>query len=279
EDTDGDGWVDATETSTMVGSIYGDEHLDFDRDFVGASLDYNDDDGRIQTERDHCNLDYTDVREVCIGWRNKAYADYYDITILANETPMSFSSWNTSDPTGSTSEGEWYESDAMTDALVYGGIIFGGMTVVIIIVGMVMSRRKEATVSKEYGGALPSSAAMSEALEGTAGSSATGGVESDSLWDDDVKPLEMEENEETVIESEPTEEVKGDEELFTGDESIESIASMGAEPEPVTEEAAPAAQEAPTEAPPLPASGLPDGWTMDQWKWYGHEYLAKYGDQ
>ena len=279
EDTDGDGWVDATETSTMVGSIYGDEHLDFDRDFVGASLDYNDDDGRIQTERDHCNLDYTDVREVCIGWRNKAYADYYDITILANETPMSFSSWNTSDPTGSTSEGEWYESDAMTDALVYGGIIFGGMTVVIIIVGMVMSRRKEATVSKEYGGALPSSAAMSEALEGTAGSSATGGVESDSLWDDDVKPLDMEENEETVIESEPTEEVKGDEELFIGDESIESIASMGAEPEPVTEEAAPAAQEAPAEAPPLPASGLPDGWTMDQWKWYGHEYLAKYGDQ
>ena len=167
----------------------------------------------------------------------------------------------------------------MTDALVYGGIIFGGMTVVIIIVGMVMSRRKEATVSKEYGGALPSSAAMSEALEGTAGSSATGGVESDSLWDDDVKPLDMEENEETVIESEPTEEVKGDEELFTGDESIESIASMGAEPEPVTEEAAPAAQEAPAEAPPLPASGLPDGWTMDQWKWYGHEYLAKYGDQ
>ena len=278
EDTDGDGWVDATETSTMVGSIYGDEHLDFDRDFVGASLDYNDDDGRIQTERDHCNLDYTDVREVCIGWRNKAYADYYDITILANETPMSFSSWNTSDPTGSTSEGEWYESDAMTDALVYGGIIFGGMTVVIIIVGMVMSRRKEATVSKEYGGALPSSAAMSEALEGTAGSSATGGVESDSLWDDDVKPLDMEENEETVIESEPTEEVKGDEELFTGDESIESIASMGAEPEPATEESAPA-QEAPAEAPPLPASGLPEGWTMDQWKWYGHEYLAKYGDQ
>ena len=89
----------------------------------------------------------------------------------------------------------------------------------------------------------------------------------------------MEENEETVIESEPTEEVKGDEELFTGDESIESIASLGAEPEPVTEETAPAAQEAPAEAPPLPASGLPDGWTMDQWKWYGHEYLAKYGDQ
>ena len=27
------------------------------------------------------------------------------------------------------------------------------------------------------------------------------------------------------------------------------------------------------EAPPLPEGGLPDGWTTEQWKWYGHEYL------
>jgi hypothetical protein len=256
------------------------EYLDIDRDGVGANLDYNDDDARVQTEQDHCNLDFTDVREVCLGWRTPAYVQYVADQVAANETPMAFSNWNSSDSTETSTSGEWYESDAMTDALVYGGIIFGGMTVVIIIVGMVMSRRKEATVSKEYGGALPSSAAMSEALEGTAGSSATGGVESDSMWDDDVKPLHMEEKEEQVIESEPTEEVKGNEELFTEDESIESIASMGTSPEtePATEEPAPA-QEAPAEAPPLPASGLPDGWTMDQWKWYGHEYLAKYGDQ
>ena len=25
--------------------------------------------------------------------------------------------------------------------------------------------------------------------------------------------------------------------------------------------------------PPLPEGGLPNGWTMEQWKWYGHEYL------
>ncbi len=34
------------------------------------------------------------------------------------------------------------------------------------------------------------------------------------------------------------------------------------EPQPIT-----------GEAPPLPKDGLPDGWTMEQWKWYGHEYL------
>ena len=25
--------------------------------------------------------------------------------------------------------------------------------------------------------------------------------------------------------------------------------------------------------PPLPASGLPAGWTMEQWAWYGEDYL------
>ena len=166
----------------------------------------------------------------------------------------------------------------MTDALVYGGIIFGGLTFVIIIVGIIMSRRKVATETKEYGGVLPTSAAINEALEGTAGSSATGGVESDSLWDDDVKPLEMQESTESEFGVESMNEPSTSEDIFSGDESIESIASMGAEP--VVEEAAPApVQEAPAEAPPLPASGLPEGWTMEQWKWYGHEYLAKFGNE
>ena len=34
-------------------------------------------------------------------------------------------------------------------------------------------------------------------------------------------------------------------------------------------------QTAPSEAPPLPEGGLPNGWTMDQWRWYGHEWLEK----
>ena len=223
---------------------------------------------------------FTDVRDVCQGWRTPAYVQYVADQTAANETALSYSAWNTSGTTSTTTDKAWYESQAMTDALVYGGAIFGGLTVVIIVVGMIMSRRKVATVKKEYGGALPSSAAMDEALEGTAGSSAMGGVESDSLWDDDVKPLEMDQQEESGFEDESMDEPTSTEEMFSDDESIESIASMGAEPEPAAEESAPApAQEAPAEAPPLPASGLPEGWTMDQWKWYGHEYLAKYGNE
>ena len=29
------------------------------------------------------------------------------------------------------------------------------------------------------------------------------------------------------------------------------------------------------EAPPVPEGGLPDGWTMEQWKWYGHQWLEQ----
>ena len=42
--------------------------------------------------------------------------------------------------------------------------------------------------------------------------------------------------------------------------------------EPVQQQAA-----VPPEAPPLPAEGLPEGWTMDQWKWYGAQWLANQG--
>ena len=276
EDKDGDGWADASESNGM--DLIKGEYLDIDRDGVGAIADYNDDDARVQTEQDHCNLDFTDVREVCQGWRTPAYVQYFADQIAANETPMSFGSWNTTGDSPQSSSGEeWYESEAMSDALLYGGSVFGGLTVIIIVVGMIMSRRKTATVTKEYGGALPTAAAMDEALEGTAGSSATGGIESDSLWEDDVKPLDMQEEQDSGLDmEEPNEEQPSTEDMFDGDESIESIASLGEESEPVQQEPTP---EAPTEAPPLPASGLPEGWTMDQWKWYGHEYLAKYGNE
>jgi hypothetical protein len=48
--------------------------------------------------------------------------------------------------------------------------------------------------------------------------------------------------------------------------SIEEVdqTAFVTQPQPVTEQ-----------APPLPEGGLPDGWTMEQWKWYGHEYLEE----
>ena len=275
EDKDGDGWADGSESKDM--DLDPNEYLDIDRDGTGSNSDYNDNDARIQTIQDHCNLDFTDVRDVCVGWRTPAYVQYVADSVAANQTAVSYSSWNTtSDST--TTDKAWYETDAMNDALVYGGGLFGILTLVILIIGILASRRKSTQTQKTYGAAgLPTSAAMDEALEGTAGSSAFGGVESDSLWEEDVKPLNLEEQEkeEKVVESSRG---VSAEELFSDEESIESIATLGeSTPEPEAE-SAPVPEE-PQEAPPLPEGGLPEGWTMDQWKWYGHEYLAKMGNQ
>ena len=275
EDKDGDGWADGSESKDM--DLDPNEYLDIDRDGTGSNSDYNDNDARIQTIQDHCNLDFTDVRDVCLGWRTPAYVQYVADSVAANQTAVSYSSWNTtSDST--TTEKAWYETNAVNDALVYGGGLFGILTLVILIIGILASRRKSTQTQKTYGAAgLPTSAAMDEALEGTAGSSAFGGVESDSLWEEDVKPLNLEEQEkeEKVVESSRG---VSAEELFSDEESIESIATLGeSTPEPEAE-SAPVPEE-PQEAPPLPEGGLPEGWTMDQWKWYGHEYLAKMGNQ
>ena len=275
EDKDGDGWADGSESKDM--DLDPNEYLDIDRDGTGSNSDYNDNDARIQTIQDHCNLDFTDVRDVCVGWRTPAYVQYVADSVAANQTAVSYSSWNTtSDST--TTDKAWYETNAVNDALVYGGGLFGILTLVILIIGILASRRKSTQTQKTYGAAgLPTSAAMDEALEGTAGSSAFGGVESDSLWEDDVKPLNLEEQEkeEKVVESSRG---VSAEELFSDEESIESIATLGeSTPEPEAE-SAPVPEE-PQEAPPLPEGGLPEGWTMDQWKWYGHEYLAKMGNQ
>ena len=48
---------------------------------------------------------------------------------------------------------------------------------------------------------------------------------------------------------------------------------LNAKPENVESE------DKPSNAPPVPAEGLPEGWTMDQWEWYGHEWLSKHGDE
>ena len=55
--------------------------------------------------------------------------------------------------------------------------------------------------------------------------------------------------------------------------------SMPPAPTPV---AAPTPTPAPVETtspagPPLPESGLPQGWSMDQWNAYGHQWLEQYG--
>ena len=109
--------------------------------------------------------------------------------------------------------------------------------------------------------------------------SADGGIISDDIWDDDVKQLDFqpEKNGFDDMELKSGETVTEAKSMTYDEESIESIAGMPVKAAPSEPEAEPEAS-IPDEAPPLPEGGLPDGWTADQWRWYGHEWLAKYGD-
>jgi hypothetical protein len=112
--------------------------------------------------------------------------------------------------------------------------------------------------------------AENEALEGNAGLSAQGGIVSDSSWDDEIASLDFSEIKDEF--GEENEEIQTiDAASLYGDEvSLEAIAGVEVPSSPEPE-----VMEAPVEAPPLPPGGLPEGWTTDQWKWYGQEWLDK----
>ncbi|DAC27295.1 MAG TPA: hypothetical protein D7H99_04950 [Candidatus Poseidoniales archaeon] len=128
------------------------------------------------------------------------------------------------------------------------------------------------------------SSATQEALEDSAGLSAVGGVDSDDEWDDEVDEMDFSssDDEQEVIEENKI----SAEELYDSESDISDIAGIEITADETSEaevsamlEDEDSAEKKPSNAPPLPASGLPEGWTMDQWEWYGHEWLSKYGDE
>ena len=193
---------------------------------------------------------------------------------------LGYNAWNTSknDNAGGGSE-TLVDEDTLNQVIMVGLVAFVGLTTLILAVAFIINRRKTAAATKAYGGVAPgaSTNASLEALEGRGGISADGGIIADASWDDDVAQLDFSENDgfdDMAIknESDPDEA----DSMTYAEESMEAIAGVSSEPAPEPEPA----QETtamPAEAPPLPEGGLPEGWTMDQWRWYGHEWLAKYG--
>ena len=88
---------------------------------------------------------------------------------------------------------------AITDVAIVGGGIFVVATVLILVGSFVLKRRKLNDLVKRYGVPFEpkdNNTANQEALEGTAGLSATGGVESDDSWDDEVAAMDFTETSE-----------------------------------------------------------------------------------
>lgn len=277
EDLDGDGWVDRTESIGMETNP--DEYFDGDKDGVGSNSDYDDTRPLVQTEKDHCMLNFDDVTDACMGWRDGDYQAYLARDKGVNESDYSYSAWNTSKNAGLLDSGGDVDSSTVKQVIAVGGAAFGILTLAIVVVAAVSKRRKEKANIKLYGTAFvpdnKSRSASAEALEGTAGLSAQGGVESDSAWDDDIANLDFSVKDEDLSNQEETSEVIDAGDLYGEEDSIEAIAGIETSNQSPPEAAAAMEQAAPATAPPIPDSGLPEGWTMDQWKWYGQEWLDK----
>ena len=271
EDTDGDGWVDVTESQNMENDP--NEHFDGDGDGVGSNSDYDDTRPLIQTEEDHCMLNFDDSSLACQGWRNADYQSYLSRGDSTNDSDLSFAAWNASKNAGLLDTNK-VDSDTVKQVVFIGGVAFLILSVVIFLVGLVMKRRKMSSNVKMYG--VPyipeeNKSAENEALEGSAGLSAQGGILSDSSWDDDVASLDFSIEKEGLFEEETESNQIEASDLYGEEDSLEAIAGIE------TPVSAPEADvmEVPAEAPPLPEGGLPEGWTTDQWKWYGQEWLDK----
>ena len=260
------------------------EHFDADGDGVGANSDYDDDNPSIKTEKDHCLKNNDDVRDQCLGWRSEGYQDYLSRDREVNETDMSFYTWNASMNAGSLTDGGNIDEGILAQVATVGGIAFISLTIVILVAAMIVKKRRVAGLVKMYG--VPyvpkESSASLEALQGSAGSSAIGGVESDAAWEDNVESLDFSaehnaEKDSVGLQNEidGAEQIDA-EEIYDDSSSIEDIAGMPQTQASVAEATpAPAPNQPPAEAAPLPEGGLPAGWTMEQWRWYGHEWLAK----
>ena len=285
-DSDGDGFYDLGDDLPNDARDY----IDSDGDEVGESQDYNDSNKQIQTKEDHCAYDITDASEMCLGIRDVDYQNYVSEKESAGENPKDYYAWqNSLESEEAEAESSNQYIDKTKEILPFLGVGFVAIVAVLLIfAGIGRARRRKALV-KTYG--VPfvpddENSAEAEALEGKAGLSASGGVDSDKYWDDDVEPMAVGDDGNDLGTGFDDIDIKGDGEVSETSEVMEESASLeelagipeessSSDTEEVVQDQG--AQTAPPEAPPLPAEGLPEGWTMDQWKWYGAEWLARQG--
>ena len=283
-DSDGDGYADESEAywdaDNCPGSLVGNatEWLDEDRDCLGSNTDYDDREFNVQTIEDYCERNENE--SVCAQLNQPVY------------TPI--------DDSNSEAESNDLGSQILSFA-PYGAGIALVMMIVIGILGVLGRRVTSSKPSKED--EYVQKGATKEIETGSI--EQVGGIIEDDAWGEDVAALLDMSDTSTEEEAEVAtpegksrtvpDSVDSDSSEYT-DEDVDDGSGEWQEGEqgwqvydgassdtPAAEEGsseAPIAEEsAPTEAPPLPEGGLPPGWTMDQWKWYGHEWLEKNSGQ
>jgi hypothetical protein len=259
-DKDGDGYNDRSESLNMDNDP--NEQVDMDGDGVGRNTDYDDSRANIQTEQHYCLANKNDTSEVCQAWNDPEYQAYRN-SLEENTFAKPYGQWKY-EKDNPTSTGPDAQTELIKEVATYGGIIFLVLTIFIVAFAKMQSKKSSSDPSKSYADfSLATKNTALEALEGKAGLSAIGGVVSDGDWDDHIEDFKFEESsaDDSNDVEEKQKESKVSEFEYGKESSIEELAGV-----------APTSQQA---GPPLPASGLPEGWTMDQWKWYGQEWLDK----
>ena len=279
-DSDGDSFEDLSDEFPSDAT----EWFDSDGDGVGANSDYDDSELLIITQEDYCRISGNQSNS-CKSWNDLDYQEYLARDKVDGENDLSYAAWLAQKEAGLLDEDDSLMS-AIKDVALVGGGVFIVATVLIILVSFVAKRRKLNDLVKRYGVPFKpkEKTANEEALEGSAGLSATGGIESDESWDDEIEAMDFTEK------SAESEEIENNtisaEELYDDESDMSELAGIEVSSTETTEEDVSAmlqdepqesSDEKPSNPPPIPESGLPEGWTMEQWEWYGHEWLAKVG--
>ena len=281
-DSDGDSFEDLSDEFPSDAT----EWFDSDGDGIGSNSDYDDSELLIITQEDYCRIS-GNQSNFCKSWNDLGYQEYLARDKVDGENDLSYAAWLAQKEAGLLEEDDSLMS-AVKDVAFVGGGVFIVATVLIILVSFVAKRRKLNDLVKRYGVPFKpkEKTANEEALEGSAGLSATGGIESDESWDDEVEAMDFTEK------SEESEEIETNaisaEELYDDESDMSELAGIEMSSTETTEEDVSAmlqddpqesSDEKPSNPPPIPESGLPEGWTMEQWEWYGHEWLAKVGNK
>ena len=272
-DSDGDGYEDVIDRYPDDPT----EWIDADNDGVGSQEDYDDYDVSVQTKDEFCKK---------MEIENKTVAEC--IEEIDDSIIDESQSANLQVMLGNT--------DLKTLGMIMGGL-FVGLTGGILGMGYLIKlvrppKKKGIKAPRGSSSIFAGGTEEVTAIDEGGDFSYSGELTGQEYWDDD--PMEDKVVNPSMVPDEP--ELPAPlEDIAVTDSSVESAKSAPNAPPPGNPPKAPPAaafSESPstppaenspvvvessqqTGPPPLPPGGLPEGWTEDQWKWYGHEWLEK----
>ena len=280
-DNDGDGYEDSSESREPTDlTTNKTEWVDSDQDGWGDNADWDDIDPGVRTQMEYC-LKHPTEYFACDG-----------LDVPNNQTG------NASEPEEEIDVGA-KRMQLVKQFLIYGGGVGAAIIAIILIVWGLVSVVRTAASKRRPDAQYDHQDATKEleASEEGSGYETRGGIIEDKAWDNEPLGSGISQDvpsaaptagafkdgvEEDEDENEDEDESDSSSPSESADESEdESDVDWDPEPSPAPEQepAGEAMTELPSGAPELPEEGLPSGWTMEQWAYYGHQWLSSQDEQ